>query len=110
MTPVLTAAGLFVLAGDLSLIVACWKRRSVLGGVLGACGVPLVAFAIAAGPSRGASKHALLIAAIALVIGTALYGLGQALERLLDDEGEDEGQPDQAAGDLTKPIPPDNSD
>ena len=85
MTAALTVAGLAVAAGDASLVVTCWKRRSVLGGVLGACGTALAAVAIVMGTSRGASKHALLIAAIALVIGTALYGLGQALERLLDD-------------------------
>jgi hypothetical protein len=88
----LTAAGLAVAAGDLSLIVACWKRRSVLGGVLGACGIPPVALSIAAGPSHGAGVQALLIAAIALVIGTALYVLGQALERLLDEEPKDAGR------------------
>ena len=91
MTGARTAAAILVAAGDVWLIVACWKRRSVLGGILGACGIPLVALSVAAGPSQGASEHALLIAAIALVIGTALYGLGQALERLLDDGLEDDG-------------------
>jgi hypothetical protein len=94
VTEALTVAGLAVAAGDVSLVVACWKRMSVLGGVLGACGIPLAALAIVTGPSRGAGKHALLIAAIALVIGTALYGLGQALERLLDD-GPDEAVRDE---------------
>ena len=91
MTEALTVAGVAVAAGDVTLVVACWKSGSVLGGVLGACGIPLVAFAIVAGPSRGASKHALLLAAIALVMGTVLYGLGQAFERLLDDGPQDEG-------------------
>jgi len=88
----LTVAGLVVAAGDVSLVLACWKRRSVLGGVLGACGIPLVALAIVTGPSRGTSKQALVIAALALVIGTALYGLGQVFERLLDDAPEDTGR------------------
>ena len=90
MSGALTAAGVVVAVGDVSLIVGCWKSRTVLGGVLGACGVPLVAFAISAGSSRRASEEALLIAAIALVIGTALYALGQVFDRLLDDESEDE--------------------
>ena len=89
MTEALTVAGLGIAVGDVSLVVACWKRMSVLGGILGACGIPVAALAIVTGPSRGAGKHALVIAAIALVIGTALYGLGQALERLLDDGPDD---------------------
>jgi hypothetical protein len=88
----LTAAGLVVVAGDLALIVACWKRRSVLGGVLGACGIPLVALSIASGPSRAAGQQSLLIAAFALVIGTALFSLGQTLERMLADGPTDDGQ------------------
>jgi hypothetical protein len=91
VTGALTAAGLVVAAGDLALIVACWKRRSVLGGVLGTCGIALVALSIASGPSGGAGERALLIAAIALVIGTALYGLGQTLERMLADGPQDDG-------------------
>jgi len=96
MTGVLTIAGLVIAAGDVSLVVACWKGRSVLGGVLGATGIPLVVYAIVAGPSHGTGKQALVIAAIALVVGTALYGLGQAFERLLDDGPEDDARDDRA--------------
>jgi peptidoglycan/LPS O-acetylase OafA/YrhL len=85
----LTAAGVAIAAGDLWLVLICWKRRSVLGGLLGAISMAIVAFAIFSGPSHGRGKDALAIAAIALVIATALYGLGQALQRLLDEEPED---------------------
>ncbi len=61
----------------------------MLGGVPGAAGVPLVAFAIVSGPSGSASEQALLIAAIVLLLGTALFGFGQALDRLLDDGPDD---------------------
>jgi hypothetical protein len=85
----LTAGGLVVVVGDVALVAACWRHRSVLGGLLGVAGIPLVAIAIASGPSHGVGEDALLLAAIALVIGTALYVLGQALWRLLDDRPED---------------------
>jgi hypothetical protein len=92
LTGALTAAGLAVVAGDLALTIACWKRRSVLGGVLGACGIPLVALSIASGPSRSSGQHALLIAALALVIGAALFIIGQTLERMLADGPQDDGR------------------
>ena len=71
----LTAASVAVASGDLCLVVVCWKRRSVLGGVLAAVGVSLVLLAIGAGPARVRGEQALAVAAILLVIGTALYGL-----------------------------------
>jgi hypothetical protein len=70
----LTAVGVAIAAGDLWLVLTCWKRRSVLAGLLGAISMTTAVFAIAA---------------IALVIATALYGVGQALQRLLDEEPED---------------------
>jgi hypothetical protein len=86
-----TTAGLLIAVADLALVIACWKRRSVLGEMLGAAGIPLAGYAITAGTRRGTSKDALLIAALALGIGCALYGLGQLLERLLDGPSEDSG-------------------
>jgi len=78
-----------VVAGDVWLVVICWKRRTVLGGVAGVVGIALVAFAVASGLRGSAAEAALMIAVIFLILGTALYRLGQALERLLDDEPED---------------------
>jgi hypothetical protein len=89
LTAALTAAGVAIAAGDLWLVLICWKRRSVLGGLLGAISMAIAVFAIVSGPSHGRGRGALAIAAIALVIATALYGLGQALQRLLDEEPED---------------------
>jgi hypothetical protein len=86
VTAELTAAGLAVALGDLALIIACWKSRTVLGGLLGTAGMPLVGFAIVRGASGGASVYSIATAALALAIGSVLYVLGQALERLLDDE------------------------
>ncbi len=87
----LTFAGAAIAAGDLWLVVRCWKTRSVLAGVLAVAGIPVVVFAIVSGPTRGAGQRALVGALIALLIGAAIYGLGQALERLLDNGPEDSG-------------------
>ena len=86
MTAELTAAGLVVALGDLALIIACWKSRTVLGGLLGAAGMLLVVLAIVRGASATAGKYSIAIAALTVANGTVLYTLGQALERLLDDE------------------------
>ena len=89
LSAALTAVGVAIAAGDLWLVLICWRRRSVLGGLLGAISTAIAVFAIVSGPSHARGKDALAIAAIALVIATALYGLGQALQRLLDEEPED---------------------
>jgi membrane-bound ClpP family serine protease len=89
MTAALTAAGLVVALGGLALIVACWKTRTVLGGVLGAAGMALAVFGVARGASGAASEYSIAIAAVTLTIGTALYIIGQALERLLGDEPDE---------------------
>jgi hypothetical protein len=89
----LIAVGALIALGDVALVVTCWRSRTVLGGLLGAVGIPLLAFAAASGFARGASTYALLGAGIALAIGTALYGLGHVLERLLDED------PERAGGD-----------
>jgi hypothetical protein len=83
------AAGVAIAAGNLALLVRCWKRRSVLGGMLAALGLPLALFAVVSGVTRGAGEDALVGALIALVVGTALYFLGQAVQRLLDEDPED---------------------
>jgi hypothetical protein len=80
------AIGLAIGIGDISLVVICWKTRTVLAGLLGAISISLVVLAIASGPARGKSDYGLAGAGIALVIGAALYGIGHTLQRLLDDE------------------------
>jgi 4-hydroxybenzoate polyprenyltransferase len=85
----LTAAALLIAIADLALVVACWKRRTVLGAVLGATGVPLVGVAIARGASRGAGEDSILIAGLMLGIGAVLYTLGRVLERALEDPDDD---------------------
>ena len=90
MEGALAAAGAAIAAGDLWLVVTCWKHQAVLGGVLGAVGIPLVAFATASGLTGSAGEGALVIALILLIVGVALYGLGQTLERLLDEPPEEQ--------------------
>jgi hypothetical protein len=89
MTGALAAGGVAIAVGDLLLTAICWRRRTVLGGVAGAVGIPLVLFAITSGPTSDRGKATLAIALALLIIGVGLYGLGQAFERLLD-EGPDE--------------------
>jgi hypothetical protein len=85
----LTVVGVAIAAGNLALLAVCWRSRTVLGGLLAAIGVALVGLAIASGPGRGAGGVALLSAGVALVIGTVLFAIGQAVQRLLDDEPEE---------------------
>ena len=70
--------------------MSCWRSRSVLAGFLGAAGILIVPFAVAAGPARSHRQAALLIAAITLVVGVALFALGQSIQRMLDREPDDE--------------------
>jgi len=89
MVAALAAGGVAVAVADLCLVAISWKRQTVLGSVLGAVGIPLVAFAIASGPTGSAGEGALVIALILLLVGGALYALGHALEPLLDEEPEE---------------------
>jgi multisubunit Na+/H+ antiporter MnhE subunit len=91
MRTALTAAALAVVIGHLWLVVTSWKSRSVLAGFLGAMGIPVVLFAVVAGPARNFRVAVVLIAAIMLVVGSALYGLGQSIQRLLDRDPADDG-------------------
>ena len=86
---VVVAIGVAIAVCDLLLVLSCWRSRTTLGGVLGAIGLPLVGLALAAGPKPGARDYELVGAGMALAIGTALYVIGQVLERLLDDDSED---------------------
>jgi len=82
----LIAAGVLIALGDVWLVVTCWRSRTVLGGLLGVAGILLLVFVAVSGFGRGASKYAVLGAGVALAIGTALYGLGRVVERLLDEK------------------------
>ena len=90
------AAGVLIALGNLLLLLICWKRRTALGGLLGAVGVALVAFAIARVPSRGEGELALWAAVGTLLFGSALYALGQLFERLLDDGPDDAARDEHA--------------
>jgi hypothetical protein len=84
------AGAVAVVVGDSWLLANCWRTRTVLGGILAAVGIALVGLAVASRLSGGAGDAALLIAGAFSVVGCVLYGLGQAFERLLDDEPEDD--------------------
>jgi hypothetical protein len=77
------AGGLVLGAACAALLVVCWRQRSALGGVCGFAGLVL------AGLSLSGGAAALAGAALALVVGGVLLGLGAAIQRLLDDEPEE---------------------
>jgi uncharacterized membrane protein YczE len=85
----LTIAGVTVATADLWLGVISWKRRSVLTGALGAIGIPVVAFSVLEDPTHAAHEEALAIATIMLIVGIVLYGIGEAIQRLLDTEPDE---------------------
>ncbi len=87
---VLAGAGLAIVAGDVWLVVICWKHRTVLGALGGLVGIPLVLFAVLTGLAGGTGMASLGIALMFLILGACLYVLGHALERLLDEEAENE--------------------
>ncbi len=86
MTGARLAAGAALLAADLWLLVICWRRQAVLGGVCAATGTTVVLFALASGLAGQPGKDALIVAVAVLLIGITLVGLGQAVQRLLDQE------------------------
>ena len=90
MAGAFAAGAVAVAVGDSWLLAKCWRTRTVLGGILAAVGIALVGLAVASRLSGGAGGAALLIAGAFSVVGGVLYGIGQAFERLLDDEREDE--------------------
>lgn len=90
MTVALAAGGAAIAVGDLWLIAICWRRRTVLGAVLGAAGIPLVIFALVSGPNVDRADGTLALALALLITGVGLYGLGQALERLLEDAPDED--------------------
>jgi hypothetical protein len=90
MTGALVAGGAAIAVGDVGLVAICWRCQAVLAGVLGAVGIPLVVFAMVSGPTADPDEGALMIALAVLIIGVALYVLGQALERLLEERPDEE--------------------
>ena len=78
-----TAGGLAVAGADVWLGVICWRSRTMLGGLMAAVSICLVAFALAFGPADGA----VAIAVVFLAVGTVLYGIGQVFEGILSDDG-----------------------
>jgi hypothetical protein len=87
--PALTIAGSLVALGDLALVVICWRRRAVLGGVLGTAGFVLAVLGLVRGAPHLYSDYPLLLAGVMLGIGTVIYLIGQVLERLLEDAPDD---------------------
>ena len=90
MAGAFAAGAVAVVIGDSWLLAKCWRTRTVLGGILAAVGIALVGLAVASRLSGGAGGAALVIAGAFSVVSGVLYGIGQAFERLLDDEPEDE--------------------
>ena len=90
MAGAFAAGAVAVAVGDSWLLAKCWRTRTVLGGILAAVGIALVGLAVASRLSGGAGGAALVIAGAFSVVSGVLYGIGQAFERLLDDEPEDE--------------------
>jgi hypothetical protein len=74
--------------GALWLTAICIRRLVVLGGVTGVAALALVAFATSRGVTGDAARGALGFALVFLILGTALFGLGGVLQRLLDDPSD----------------------
>ena len=85
MFSLVIAAAVPLAAAGLWLVAVCWRRRSVLALI---CGVAGIALAVAAGtwPAGSGATDALAGALAAIVIGAVLLALGQAIQRVLDEE------------------------
>jgi hypothetical protein len=95
---VLIAGAFAVGAGDLLLLVVCWRSGTALAGVLGLIGLALAVWALAAGPDSSSGKLALAGALVALVLGSCLFAAGKALTRLLAEPEEQVVDPRRANG------------
>jgi hypothetical protein len=71
--------------GDVWLTAVCIRQQVVLGGVTGIAGLALLTFATSRGVTGDAAHAALGLALVILILGTALLGLGEFLQHLLDD-------------------------
>jgi hypothetical protein len=85
---VLVALGVPITTAGGSLLVLSWRRRAVLAGVCAAPGISLPALTVVLGFPDGARDLTLIMALIAVMIGTVLFALGQTLQRMLDTEPE----------------------
>jgi len=83
------AASAAIGAADIWLVVVCWRRRAVVGGLCGATTIVLLIVASASGLSASTETDALFGSFLSLTVGTMLFGLGQAVQRLLEHEPED---------------------
>ena len=87
--------GAFVFGGVAPVVACSWlvaisrRSKTVLSGLLGTVGIALVAFAIGSAATGASRKAALAVTLIVLIIGSVVYGLGQAFERLLEQEPSD---------------------
>jgi uncharacterized membrane protein YgdD (TMEM256/DUF423 family) len=82
----IAASSALALAG-VWLIAACWRRGSVLGLLCGALGS--FAAVAAAADAHGSDVTDWLAGSLAAIaIGTVLLVLGQAVQRLLDQDHE----------------------
>jgi hypothetical protein len=86
MTAVTVTAAAVLGAAQLRLLVLSWRVRSVLPLLCAIVGVALAGLALVSPPAGHRPGVALALALIVLVIGTVLYGIGQTLWSLLDDE------------------------
>lgn len=88
MNAVFVAMGVLVITGGGWLLVRCWRRRAVLAGLCAAAGIALLVLTIVLGFRDGARELGLIMALVAVVIGSVLFRLGQTLQRMLDTEPE----------------------
>ncbi len=79
------AAAVALGAAGARLVVACWRRGSVLAALCAVLGVVSAALAGTAGWAQSSASDALAGSLAAIVIGTVLLVLGQAIGRLLDE-------------------------
>jgi CHASE2 domain-containing sensor protein len=86
MPTLVSAAAVVLGAAGLTLIVVCWRLRSVLGVVCGLAGVVSAVLGAASGHLGIGATDELVGALAAIVIGTVLLVLGQAIQRVLDRE------------------------
>jgi hypothetical protein len=83
------AIAVALVAGSALLVVIGWRSRTALAGLLGVVGFVLAGSTILSGPAARAGEYMLAGAGAALALGSALYGIGRALQRLLDREPDD---------------------
>lgn len=60
----------------------------MLGGLCALSGAPLIGLALASGLASATDQAALIFPVVVLLIGIVLLGLGQTVQRLLDQEPE----------------------